>query len=80
MAEFDEPVSRPVEARPAPYDDPFAFFRGVIRGEIKMQPHDLSSLENNLLVVEILDAARESAATRRTISLPHQPSTIHVDR
>ncbi len=53
--------------RSAPFDDPFAYFRAVIRGDVEMQPYDLSALENNLLVVEILDAARESAATGTTI-------------
>ena len=58
-----------LEERAAPYDDPFAFFAGVIRGEVNMKPYDLSSLENNMLVVEILDAARLSAKTKKTIQL-----------
>jgi len=39
----------------------------VVRGERK--PSGLSSLENNMIVTEILSAARESARTGRTISL-----------
>jgi len=38
-------------------DDPFAYFTAVIRGEIKPEPYEPSSLENNLIVMEILDAA-----------------------
>ena len=58
-----------LDERQAPYDDPFAFFVAVIRGTIKLQPNDLSSLENNMIVVEILEAARESAKTGKTIKL-----------
>jgi hypothetical protein len=34
-----------------------------------MQPRGLSSLETNMIVTEILDAARQSAATGKTIQL-----------
>ena len=50
-----------------PEDDFLAYFTAVVRGEIK--PSGLSSLRNNLIVVEILDAARRSAATGQTIRL-----------
>ena len=53
----------------SPYDDPFSYFKAVIRKEIVMQPYDLSSFENNLIVMEILDAARRSAKTGKTIRL-----------
>lgn len=53
----------------SPYDDPFSYFKAVIRKEITMQPYDLSSFENNLIVMEILDAARRSAKTGKTIRL-----------
>ena len=39
----------------------------VLRGKLK--PTGLSSLENNLIVTEILTAARESARTGRTVKL-----------
>jgi scyllo-inositol 2-dehydrogenase (NADP+) len=35
-----------------------------------MQPRGLTSLETNIIVTEILDAARQSAATGKTIHLP----------
>jgi hypothetical protein len=41
----------------------------IIKGEITLQPYDLSSLENNMIVMEILDAARKSAKTGKTIKL-----------
>lgn len=46
----------------APLNDPFRFLRAVVRNEITMQPYDPSSLENNIMVVRILEAARKSAA------------------
>jgi predicted dehydrogenase len=52
-----------------PYDDPFKYFMGVIRGEVIMAPFALSSLENNMIVVQILDAAKESARTNSAIQI-----------
>ena len=51
----------------APYDDSFRFLRAVVRNEIILPPYDLSSLENNLMVVRILDAARRSAKTGKPV-------------
>lgn len=48
-------------------DDPFSYFVNVIRGNIKMNTYDPSSLVTNEIVVKILDAARESARTGKTI-------------
>ncbi len=53
----------------AVYTDPFAYFADVIRGRMKVEPYGLYSLENNLMVVRILDAARESAKQGKTILL-----------
>ncbi len=55
--------------RPSPYNDPFTFFAAVIRKEITLLPYDLSSLENNLIVIEILDAARLSAKKGKAVLL-----------
>jgi predicted dehydrogenase len=52
-----------------PYNDPFVYLAAVVRGEIKVAPSDLSSLPNNLIVVEILQAAKESAQQGKTITL-----------
>lgn len=57
------------EKLPSPYDDSFRYLKAVIRGEIDLKPTDLSSLENNLIVVEILEAAIKSAKTGKTIKL-----------
>lgn len=53
----------------APYDDSLHYFAAVIAGQIQDE-HSLSSLDTNVLVTEILDAARRSAKEGRTISLP----------
>ena len=47
--------------------DELAYFAAIVRGTTT--PSGLSSLDNNLIVTEILDAARESARTGRTIRL-----------
>jgi len=64
-------AEREVEAEPppAPRQDPFAFLAAVARGELQVAPHEPSGLELNVLVVEILDAGRESARTGRTVPL-----------
>ncbi len=54
---------------PKPFHDPFAYLKAVIRGEIIVRPTDLSSLENNMIVVEILEAARQSAKEGKVIYL-----------
>jgi predicted dehydrogenase len=51
------------------YQDPFSYFADVIRSRIQIPKNGLYSLENNLMVVKILDAARESAKTGKTIIL-----------
>src|SRR6516165_1750545 len=49
---------------PAPYNDPLTEFRAVILDGA--QPDGMSSLATNLIVTEILDAARTSAETGKT--------------
>ena len=53
---------------PAPYDNSLSYLRAVLVDGMK--PDGPSSLEINLTVTEILDAARRSAATGKTIPLP----------
>ena len=56
-----------VPALEGPTGNSLSYFAAVVRGEIA--PTGLSSMENNLIVVEILDAARESARTGRSVAL-----------
>ena len=53
----------------APYDDSFRYLKAAVRGEIKVNATDLASLENNLTVVEILDAAVKSARKGKPVRL-----------
>ncbi|HTR41229.1 MAG TPA: Gfo/Idh/MocA family oxidoreductase [Pseudomonadales bacterium] len=50
-----------------PDADPLSYLVAVVRGEIK--PSGLSSLDVNLIVVEILDAAHKSAKTGKRVDL-----------
>ena len=56
-------------AVPAPYDDPLHYLAALIHGDIQ-ENGDLSSLQTNVIVSEILDAARQSAASGQAIRLP----------
>ncbi|WP_246581320.1 Gfo/Idh/MocA family protein [Echinicola shivajiensis] len=49
--------------------NPFIYFENVIKGKVELAPYSLYSLENNLMVVEILEAAKQSAATGRAVML-----------
>jgi predicted dehydrogenase len=51
----------------APYDDELTYLRAVIVDGAK--PDGLSSLETNVIVAEIMDAARDSAATGKTVRM-----------
>jgi predicted dehydrogenase len=63
----EEQVRTP-DALPPDERDSVSYLRAVVRG--KLRPSGLSSLENNMIVTEILAAARESARTGRKIALP----------
>jgi predicted dehydrogenase len=60
---------RRLNERTPPYNDPFALLAAVIRKEISLTKYDLSSLENNMIVMEILDAARLSAKKGRAVKI-----------
>ena len=51
----------------AVYTDPFSYFYDVLTDKIVVEPYSLYSLENNVRVVEILDAARKSAREGKTV-------------
>ena len=59
--------SRTPAALPPEEQDSISYLTAVVRG--KGKPTGLSSLENNMIVTEILEAARESARTGRTVKL-----------
>lgn len=53
----------------APYDDSYRYLKALVRGEIEEQPSDLCALENNVTVVQILEAAIKSAKTGKKVRL-----------
>jgi predicted dehydrogenase len=62
----EQSVTEPALAPPE--DTSLHYLAAVVRGEI--QPHgDLSALDTNVIVMQILDAARESARTGKTVTL-----------
>lgn len=50
------------------YEDPFSYFADVLRGRITVAKNGLYSLNNNITVVQILEAARESAKTGKSVN------------
>lgn len=69
LSEKEEEQKEVLESRSNPHDDPFSMLEAVVRNKIILPPYDLSSLENNMIVVEILDAAKKSAKTGKRIKL-----------
>jgi predicted dehydrogenase len=53
----------------APYDDPLHYMAAILNGEIQ-EGNDPSSLQTNMTVSEILDAAKQSAESAKTVRLP----------
>ncbi len=56
-----------LETQPAFYEAAVPYLQKVVGGTV--EPQGLSSLENNMIVTEILDAARRSAQTGKTVHL-----------
>ncbi len=69
LSDKDTEQTRELNIRTAPFDEPFSWLAAVIRKTISVADNDLSSLANNLVVVQILDAARESSRIGQTIHL-----------
>ncbi len=53
----------------AVYEDPFSYLADVIRNKIKLQENGLYALPTNITAMRILDAAKESAKTGKTVYL-----------
>lgn len=60
--------SKQAEALPAPINDPMIYLSAVLSHQLS-GTDDLSSLNYNMIVMEILDAAKRSAATGKRIVL-----------
>jgi predicted dehydrogenase len=66
---IDGKTEEKITARPAeyPYDDSLNCLAAVVTGGAK--PQEMASLENNMIVTEILCAARQSAQSHETVQL-----------
>jgi predicted dehydrogenase len=58
-----------LDPRPAPFTDPFAVLAQVVRGRLKLNHNDQYGLPVNVTAVEILEAAKESARSGKTVVL-----------
>lgn len=57
------------QPRPSPTVDEFQYLAAVVRGRYRPSDAEPSALANNVTVVRILDAARRSAASGKTVRL-----------
>ncbi len=64
----DKPQEQSIAvSRKVPYNNPFTYFCAVVKEGAEIDPQ--SSLENNLIVMEILEAAKQSAKENKTVFL-----------
>lgn len=65
--EKEGPMALSAEPLPDGIHDPFAYLNQVVKEGLLSEPFGVSSLENNLIVMQILEAAKEAARSGRTI-------------
>jgi predicted dehydrogenase len=69
LAERAQEETEKLPAREAPYNNPFTFFSAAVRGDITIGDQDLASLKINMVVVQILEAAKKSDKTGKRVKL-----------
>jgi predicted dehydrogenase len=70
LREGEEAVqTKPARKLTPPDDSPFTYLAGVVRGTIKVAPVDLSALGLNMTAMRILEAAKDSAHSGKTVLL-----------
>jgi predicted dehydrogenase len=52
-----------------PREDPFVFFYDVITNKVILDPYAIPSLENNMIVMEVLDAAIKSSKLNKSVQV-----------
>jgi hypothetical protein len=69
LMESEKEGAKPLIAKPLPngIQEPFAFLANVLKQHYVIEPYSLSSLENNEIVVQILEAAKHAAKTGQTV-------------
>lgn len=63
----DGPKSIIADPLPKGVHDPFAYFSKLVREDLPVKRFDLGSMENNLIVVQILEAAKHASKTGKTV-------------
>lgn len=61
--------TKPARKLTPPDDSPFTYLAAVVRGTIKVAPVDLSALGLNMTAMRILEAAKDSARSGKTVLL-----------
>ncbi len=51
------------------FTNPFSYLHAVLRGKERVEPFGLYSIDNNIMVNKILEAAKQSAATGKTVMM-----------
>ena len=69
LMENEKEGAKPMIATPIAkgLDDPFAYFTKVVKEEYPIEKYGLSSIENNEIVMQILEAAKHAAKTQKTV-------------
>lgn len=62
-----KPTNLTAEPLPKGFDDPFSVLKKVVHEGYRLKAFDVTSLENNSLVIQILEAAKRSAEQNKTI-------------
>jgi predicted dehydrogenase len=69
MGDKTDEHNETLPSRPSPLNDPFAHFAAVVRGDVTLEPYDVAGVANNVRVVRILEAARQSAQSGQVVTL-----------
>jgi predicted dehydrogenase len=72
VSESSPEVSLKIPPLTSPEDTSLHYLAAVVRGQLDPD-HDLTSLDTNIVVMQILDAARQSARTGKTVPLHPLP-------
>ncbi|MBV6655495.1 MAG: Gfo/Idh/MocA family oxidoreductase [Mameliella sp.] len=68
LANEEKGTDLKAEPLPVAVNDPFAYLHAVVKKGHEVKPWDLSAPENNIRVMQILDAAKFAASEGRTVS------------
>lgn len=69
LQESSKEQSLKLDSRPAPFGDPFSLLAAVVNDQLSQEEYELYGLKINVTVVEILEAAMNSAELKETVFL-----------